>query len=129
MTHFNYDPNLRWNYFGKSKEKPIHLVRVTLGMWEYRKSIEIQIGGNCLGSSIIETALSMAFEEVMGEENYVVLLLADSQGVELEVELWEEYPDGEKPERDERAEYVFNNMVLGVEIIDFKLVAKEQSND
>lgn len=51
MTDFNYDPAMV-SYPRRAAQK----VRVTLGAWDYRKTVDVVIGGNCMGIPVLEAA-------------------------------------------------------------------------
>ncbi|MEX0305640.1 MAG: DUF5406 family protein [Leisingera sp.] len=54
----NLDPNM--NLSGRMSEKTI---RLTFGMWDYRKTVEVKVGGNCSGLFNIKRAVDTAFED------------------------------------------------------------------
>jgi hypothetical protein len=53
----NYDPN--FVLCGRMAEQH---VRLTFGRWEYRKTIETVVGGNCTGLDVIECAIANVYE-------------------------------------------------------------------
>lgn len=54
----NYDPNLIRS--GKIKQT----IKLIFGMWEYRKEVEIEVGGNLKGLSVIDHAIYSVFESL-----------------------------------------------------------------
>src|SRR5690348_7770943 len=55
----NYDPNMTCS--GRTAKQT---VRLTFGVWEYRKTMEATVGGNCTGLNVIECAVHQAFREL-----------------------------------------------------------------
>ena len=55
----DYDPNLT-----NSGRMAKQTVRLTFGMWEYRKTVETEVGGNCTGLTVIECAVDNVFESL-----------------------------------------------------------------
>ncbi|WP_260679826.1 DUF5406 domain-containing protein [Serratia liquefaciens] len=55
----NYDPNL--TLCGRMAKQS---VRLTFGQWQYRTSMEVVVGGNCNGLSVIECAVGLAYEQL-----------------------------------------------------------------
>lgn len=74
----NYDPNLC--YSGRMAKQT---VRLTFGVWEYRATMDVQIGGNCRGWTVIDTAVDAAFEKLPGGD-YPRIVLTKADGSELE---------------------------------------------
>lgn len=102
----NYDPNI---YEG------IHTVRVTIQQWGYLGHITQKISGNCKGKDIlgfdfecedgeIENDCDLRFDD---DYNIFRAILKDEDGNTLEVE-------GDEEE--------FNQMIVSLEIVDFKEV-------
>lgn len=48
----NYDPNIRWAR---------HTYELTFMQWDYSLTVTVEVGGNCKGASLFETALEEAF--------------------------------------------------------------------
>ena len=59
MPEMNYDPNLT-TCGGMATQT----VRLTFGMWEYRKTMEVEVGGNCTGLTVIDCAVGIAYEQL-----------------------------------------------------------------
>ncbi len=101
MKH--YDPNINWS---------THTVKVTLMQWEYTAAIEVKVNGNCEGFTIMESAVSMAFESLPFNEGFEdeseisYITLVDPEGNELLCE-----------DDEQCCESWFNKMVVSVEII------------
>ncbi len=55
----NYDPNLT-----NSGRTAKQTVKLTFGMWEYRAERTVEVGGNCTGLTVIESAIYNAYEEL-----------------------------------------------------------------
>lgn len=86
-TDLNYDANkikslgLRGEYFQR--------VRLIFGRWEYRAEFTVDVGGNCTGLSVIESAIDKVFSglpDANPNVHYSKLVLTDSSGNLLEIE-------------------------------------------
>lgn len=99
-----YDPNI---------DSGIHTIVVTIQQWEYTGHITKKIGGNCKGKDIIdfdfecedgslENDCNLKYDEKYG---LFSATLKDSVGNTMDFE--------------EDAE-VFNDMIVGIEIVDFQ---------
>ncbi|CVE75130.1 DUF5406 family protein [Serratia bockelmannii] len=55
----NYDPN--YTLCGRMVKQT---VRLTFGQWKYRTSVDVVVGGNSNGFSVIETAIGVAYEQL-----------------------------------------------------------------
>lgn len=96
-----YDPNKTWHP---------QTVRLTLAQWRYKKEIEITVGGNCFGFTVMESAVSSAFDHLdirtaFGREIAFVELVDDEGDTLL-------CHDDEGKEED-----WFRSMIVAVEII------------
>lgn len=101
----NYDPNIT---------RGTHTVKVTLQQWGYVGHLIFKLGGNCKGRDVIdfdfecETGESIESDcnfQYYEEDDRFSAILKDESGNTLEV-------NGEAEE--------FNQMIVAVEIIDFK---------
>lgn len=108
----NYDPN-----FAHSMAKKT--VRVTLGSWDYRKVIDVTIGGNTIGLSVIESACRSIWEDlpVVGSD-----VFPEEGGIaQLVMTRPSEDGSGEDTliidDEDERGEDWIADMVLAAEIV------------
>lgn len=99
----NYDPNIY---------KGIHTVKITLQQWKYKGHIIRRVGGNCKGRDILDfdfecedelpdNDCQMKYHE---DYDYFTCVLKDENGKTLKCE-------GDSQE--------MNNMIVGIEIIDF----------
>ncbi|MBH3440482.1 DUF5406 family protein [Pseudomonas luteola] len=85
----DYDPNLV--YCGRMAKQT---VRLTFGQWKYRKTIELEVGGNCTGFDVIDAAVGSAYTQLEqrgiygSDETYAVIFLdsQDGSGDQLEVQ-------------------------------------------
>lgn len=59
MSEMNYDPNLTCS--GRMAKQT---VRLTFGLWDYRATMEIEVGGNCRGFTVIDYAVRSAYEKL-----------------------------------------------------------------
>ncbi|MGE4335342.1 MAG: DUF5406 family protein [Pigmentiphaga sp.] len=100
----NYDPNMT-----NSGRMAKQTVRLTFGMWEYRKTVETEVGGNCTGLTVIDCAVSNAYEELpenrYGTAYLVMESLADPEDT-LQCE----------DDEDQREDWL-KDMLVGAEII------------
>jgi hypothetical protein len=55
----NYDPN-----FVLSGRMAQQRVRLTFGTWEFRKTVETVVGGNCRGMTVIDCAIEDVYERL-----------------------------------------------------------------
>lgn len=79
----NYDPN---NRFGT------HLVQLTFQQWEYKLTVEVQVGGNCKGMTILEAAVDNFFSDIYKSQGeYPMIIMKDDKGDELEGDVEDEY--------------------------------------
>lgn len=77
-----YNPN---NCFG------CHMVELTFQMWEYKLTVEVPVGGNCKGLSIIEGAIYNFDNKLYKEQGEnPILVLTDENGDELETQIEDE---------------------------------------
>lgn len=84
-TMENYDPN---NRFGT------HLVQLTFQQWEYKLTVEVQVGGNCKGMMILEAAVDNFFSGIYKSQgDYPVIIMKDDKGDELESDVVEDEDD------------------------------------
>lgn len=78
----NYDPN---NGFGT------HLVQLTFQQWEYKLTVEVPIGGNCKGLSIIDSAVGSFDHKLYREQGeFPCITLKNAEGEELETDIEDE---------------------------------------
>lgn len=79
----DYDPNLT-----NSGRMAKQTVKLTFGIWEYRKEMEVVVGGNCTGLTVIESAVERAYEQLerlgtyLSDETYAVIYLDNSDGTQ-----------------------------------------------
>ncbi|QTA23913.1 hypothetical protein FYK18_10085 [Escherichia albertii] len=59
----NYDPNL--TLCGRMAKQTI---RLTFGLWEYRETFEVTVGGNLTGLDVISCAIESLYETLPYEE-------------------------------------------------------------
>ena len=100
----NYDPNLV--FCGRMATQT---VRLTFGQWEYRMTMDVNVGGNCRGLSVIEAAVERAYDELpdaphASEAKIIILTNAD----------------GERLDCEEDDEDWLQNMLIAAEIIDIR---------
>ena len=100
----NYDPNLV-----SCGRMATQTVRLTFGQWEYRKTMEVTVGGNLQGLSVIEAAIENALDELLeGCIEYATIILVNEKGDELSCEL------------DEINDDCLRDMLISAEIIDIQ---------
>lgn len=107
----DYDPNLT-----NSGRMAKQTVRLTFGLWKYRKEMEVQVGGNCTGLRVIDSAVEQAYENLdrlgvyMSDDTYAVIYMNSTDGTESM-----ECAD----EEDEREDFL-KNMLIKAEIVDIQ---------
>ena len=79
----NYDPNLTL-----SGRMATQTVRLTFGQWEYRKTMDVRVGGNCRGFAVIGGAVEIARDKLDGR-----ITLKNTDGDELTCEDDDDDPD------------------------------------
>lgn len=113
----NYDPNM--TLCGRmAKQK----VRLTFGTWDYRAVMEVEVGGNCTGLDVIETAVGVAFDQLEqrpiygSKETYAVINMPKIGDPEEVMEC-----DEEMDYRDRlRGEDWLKDMLISAEIFDIQ---------
>lgn len=106
MSVMNYDPNLVCS--GRMAKQKIKL---TFAQWGYRSEIDIEIGGNCTGLTVIESAVSSAYDKLPTMHSYKMpyLRMHDAEGNVLECA--DEDGDGED---------WLSKMLIAAEIVSIK---------
>ena len=81
MSEMNYDPNLVCS--GRFAD---HKIKLTFGQWDYRAEMIAEVGGNCMGLTVIESAVSEAYDQLPTMHSYDMpyIRLADKAGNVLE---------------------------------------------
>jgi len=95
----NYDPNV---ISDGSKQT----VKLTFGMWDSRKEITVEVGGNCSGLTVIDCAVENVYDQLEPEDGITFITLTNANGDELECE----------DDLDQGADFL-KNMLIGAEII------------
>ncbi|WP_313572016.1 DUF5406 family protein [Pantoea piersonii] len=65
MSEMNYDPNLVCS--GKFAD---HKIKLTFGQWDFRAEVIAEVGGNCMGLTVIESAVSEAYDKLPKMHSY-----------------------------------------------------------
>lgn len=82
MTLENYDPNLT-----SAGRRATQTVELTFKQWQYSATATVEVGGNCMGLSIIESALESAYDKLPTTSwDAAYIVMTDSEGNELTVE-------------------------------------------
>ncbi len=71
----DYDPNLV--LCGRMAKQ---VVKLTFGEWKYRAVMEVTTYGNVTGLGVIEQAVGMAFDKLLGRKDFAKLVMKDSDG-------------------------------------------------
>ena len=104
-TAMNYDPNM--TMCGNIAKQT---VRLTFGQWQYRGTMDVEIGGNCMGFSVIDSAAYAAFEKCWSEDDEIArIVLTDADGNTLSCTDYED-----------RCEDWLKDMLLAAEIISIR---------
>ncbi|MEN4544941.1 DUF5406 family protein [Pantoea agglomerans] len=90
MSAMNYDPNLVCS--GRFAD---HKIKLTFGQWDFRAEIIAEVGGNCMGLTVIESAVSDAYDRLPTMHSYEMkfIELKNSAGDVLQCE--DECDEGE----------------------------------
>jgi hypothetical protein len=91
-----YSPNFEW---GKTH------VEIVLQQWDHRAVEVVEVGGNCHGFGVMETAIGVLLESLPGDER-ASIILTDPEGNRLHCE-----------DDDDRQEEWLKDMVVSVRII------------
>ena len=98
----NYDPNIRW---------ATHRVKITLGNRDYRTTRTVEVGGNCRGLTVIDTAvedLDRQIREAADEKDEHPEIWLTKRGAKLLIEA------------DTDDEEWLQKLVIKVEIVDLQ---------
>lgn len=71
----DYDPNLTTS--GRMAKQR---VRLTFALWQYRHTVEVEVGGNCTGLDVIECAVGNVYD---GLPSNTEIVLTDQEGETL----------------------------------------------
>lgn len=94
-----YSPNARWGD---------HVVAVTLKQWDYERTYEVRVGGNCRGQDVLRAAVERLEEELLEViERGEYVTLARNQ-------------DGDLLEFDENSEIDVPSMVVSARVVAFE---------
>lgn len=75
----NYDPNMT-----NSGRMAKQTVKLTFQLWEYKTEIEEVVGGNCTGLTVIEAAITNAYDRLAPDRGVPIIMLTNSNGDQLE---------------------------------------------
>jgi hypothetical protein len=77
-TIANYSPNTRWGQ---------QHVEVTFKMWTYSATRTVTVGGNCLGFTVLEAAVSQIYDDLRSKGgDMATIILTDPAGKEMEAQ-------------------------------------------
>lgn len=106
MSIEKMDPNENW---GRKT------VRMKFMQWDYSTELTAVVGGNTLGFSVIETALSSTYDDLpKGEYNEVQLILKRANGDELLC-----------CDEEDRGDEWLGDMLVAAEIIKIEMESRE----
>lgn len=63
-----YDPNIRWSK---------HTFEITYMQWDYKKVVTVDVGGNCRGARLFETAIRTHFDELFEAQGEMPILILE----------------------------------------------------
>ncbi|MCF6758284.1 DUF5406 domain-containing protein [Pseudomonas balearica] len=118
----DYDPNLTCS--GRMAKQT---VRLTFGMWHYRQVIEVEVGGNCTGLTVIDCAVGNAYDTLEqhaiygSDETYAVIDMPDPSNPEEVLEC----ADDDMQRREEW----LKDMLIAAEIVAIRPDVKEESHN
>lgn len=110
----NYDPN--YTLCGRMADQT---VRLTFGQWEYRTTMDVVVGGNTNGLSVIECAVDFAYEKLE-----TIPFFNDETGENDEMAVIH-LGNLECKDDDLRGEEWLKDMLIGAEIINIEPEAKQ----
>jgi len=96
-TAMNYDPNLVL-----CGRRAVQTVRLTFGVWDYRAVMEVDVGGNCTGLTVIDCAVGIAYDQLEqrsiygSDDTYAVITLAKAGEAEADMECEDDEGHGEE---------------------------------
>lgn len=61
-----YDPNIRWAK---------HVIEITYQQWDYRLTVEVEIGGNLHGAEVLEYAISTHADDLLQAQGEFPMLV------------------------------------------------------
>lgn len=98
----NYNPNMTCS--GRMAKQ---VVRLTFGQWEFRKTIDVTVGGNCTGLGVIDSAVGIAFDK-LDSDGYsgVFIVMGRADGETLRVQ-----------DDEERGDDWLKDMIISAEIV------------
>lgn len=109
----NFDPNM--TMCGRYADQR---VRLTFGLWDYRKSITVTVGGNCTGLTVIESAITIALETLLEKhERYAQIVMTNAAGDTLETD-----------DEDDHGEEWLGKMLISAEIISIEPEKKSEAD-
>ena len=107
----NYDPNLT-----NSGRTAKQTVKLTFGMWEYRAERTVEVGGNCTGLTVIESAIGNLYEDLPN--------LSDGMGSMVPGIVMADPNDADKElcctDDEDQGDDWLKDMLIGAEIIDIR---------
>jgi hypothetical protein len=101
MDMMNYDPNLV--SCGRMARQS---VKLTFGCNDYRAEMVLDVGGNCQGMSVIDTAVDSAYDKLLNDDDVGTITLIRENGDTLECS-----------DDEDRQEDWLRGMVVGAEIL------------
>lgn len=100
----NYDPNITWSD---------HTVEITYQLWDYTKTVEVKISGNCRGFDILESAIAQHADsnEFDNDDPEIILSRPAEDG--------SEEPDTLQctPDEDDSIDRWLGKMCVGIRIV------------
>lgn len=106
----NYDPNVR---------NAVHIVRITLTVFNYVGHVSFEIGGNCRGKSILEAAIDSLEEACDFKENDCQFTFNEDE------EIWSAFlknPDDDELIIEESNFAEIESMITAVEIVEHNAI-------
>jgi hypothetical protein len=94
----DYNPNIEW---GK------RTVEIVLMQWAYKATFTLDVGGNCTGFSVIESAVGNLYEQLLGDADFARVTLTNATGDTLLCE----------DEEEEEEDVWLQRMVVSAQIV------------
>lgn len=100
----SYDPNITW---------ADHTVEITYQLWDYAKTVEVRVSGNCRGFDILESAFAQHAEgtEFDSDDPEIILSRPAEDG--------SDEPDTLEctPDEDDCVEHWLRKLCVGIRIV------------
>jgi len=84
------------------------IVEVILKLWSYSKTYTVKVGGNCHGMDVLDTAIDLVLDSMLGDDQRLKVVLTNPNGDTLEVE-----------DEEDRGELWLRDMIVSLRLLDY----------